>query len=208
MGDTPARRQIHALEKAMQRQAMKLGMSWRTALSARAKALSPRITLVAAALVVVLAAWGALQASGRTSIAPHRLRADLSPTLPKARLTMGGHPFRVDLAESPSDQSRGLGGRKALRPDEGMLFIYRDPGQPSFWMHGMVIAIDMLWIDNDQIVYIVRRAPPPAPGTPDDALPVYTPDKPANFVLEIAAGRAQELGVKVGDRVQFDFSAK
>jgi len=135
-------------------------------------------------------------------------RAELSPTLPKARVIAGGQVFRVDVAELPEDQARGLGGRKALRPDEGMVFVYRERQQPGFWMRGMLIPIDILWIDTDRIVYIVHRAPPPKPGTPDAELPVYTPPAPANLVLEIAAGRARQLGLKVGDTVEFDFSGR
>ncbi|MFI5399480.1 MAG: DUF192 domain-containing protein [SAR324 cluster bacterium] len=134
--------------------------------------------------------------------------AELSPTLPKAKVKAGGQVFRLDVAELPEDQARGLGGRKALRPDEGMVFVYRERQQPGFWMHGMLIPIDMLWIDTDRIVYIVHRAPPPKPGTPDAKLPVYTPPVPANLVLEIAAGRARELDLKVGDKVEFDFSGR
>jgi uncharacterized membrane protein (UPF0127 family) len=135
-------------------------------------------------------------------------RAELSTTLPKAKVKAGGQVFRVDVAELPEDQARGLGGRKALKPDEGMIFVYRDRHEPGFWMHGMIISIDMLWIDTDRIVHIVHRAPPPKPGTPDVKLEVYSPPAQANFVLEIAAGRAKELGLKVGDKVEFDFSGK
>jgi hypothetical protein len=135
-------------------------------------------------------------------------RAELSPTLPKAKAKAGGTVFRLDVAELPADQARGLGGRKALAPDEGMVFVYRERHQPGFWMYGMVIAIDMLWIDTDRIVHIVHRAPPPKSGAPDAELPVYTPPVPANIVLEIAAGRARELGLKVGDKVEFDFSGR
>lgn len=156
--------------------------------------------------LLVLGTMAAIE--GPTPVGRGTARAELSPTLPKAKVVAGGKVFRVDVAELPADQARGLGGRKALLPDEGMVFVYRERHEPSFWMHGMVIPIDMLWIDTDRIVYIVHRAPPPKPGTPDAALPIYTPTAPANLVLEIAAGRARELGLKVGDKVQFDFSGR
>jgi hypothetical protein len=164
--------------------------------------------LALATLAVLALAALALAASGAWSGWPGAARAELSAHLPKAKVRAGGQVFRVDVAELPADQARGLGGRKALRPDEGMLFVYREKGQPAFWMHGMLISIDMLWIDNDRIVHIVHRAPPPAPGTPDAQLPLYEPPRPANFVLEIAAGRAEALGLKPGDRVEFDFSGR
>jgi hypothetical protein len=163
-----------------------------------------RVLCALALLLALLALAGPVTPSGWTSSA----RAELSAHLPKARARAGGQVFRLDVAELPDEQSLGLGGRKALLPDEGMLFVYKEKERSTFWMHGMLIAIDLLWIDNDRIVHIVHRAPPPAPGTPDDALPLYKPPSPANFVLEIAAGRSQALGLKVGDRVEFDFSGR
>ncbi len=182
----------------------------------------------AAGLKGVAARWFALAAFGTAAFGPAAFalaglalsglvpwgggdgiaRAELSAHLPKAKVKAGGQVFRVDVAELQADQTRGLGGRKALLPDEGMLFVYRDKGEQAFWMHGMLISIDMLWIDTDRIVHVVHRAPPPAPGTPDAKLPLYEPPSPANFVLEIAAGRAEALGLKVGDRVEFDFSGR
>lgn len=156
----------------------------------------------------LLALVGTSPLGGPARLGAGLARAELSPTLPKAKVTAGGQVFRVDVAELPEDQARGLGGRRALRPDEGMVFVYRERRQPGFWMHGMLIPIDILWIDTDRIVYIVHRAPPPKPGTPDAKLPVYTPPVPANLVLEIAAGRARTLDLKVGDVVEFDFSGR
>lgn len=161
-----------------------------------------------AALTLPALALLALTTLTSTAWLARTAQAELSARLPKAKVKLGGQVFRVDVAERPEDQSLGLGGRRELKPDEGMLFVYREKSEPAFWMHGMLISIDMLWIDNDRIVHIVRRAPPPASGTPDAALPLYQPPRPANFVLEIAAGRAQALGVKVGDRVEFDFSGR
>lgn len=173
-------------------------------LTLAARLSSTAIPALAVFALTVIAVVGLVALGGWTGTA----QAELSAYLPKAKVKAGGQVFRVDVAELPQDQALGLGGRKALLPDEGMLFVYRDRGQPAFWMHGMLIPIDMLWIDNDQIVYIVHRAPPPAAGTPDAKLPLYEPPRPANFVLEIAAGRAEALGLKVGGRVEFDFSGR
>jgi hypothetical protein len=125
--------------------------------------------------------------------------------MPQARVLLGGQEFRVDVADTPELQQRGLAGRTALGPLEGMLFPYARRGLPSFWMRGMLIPIDIIWIDTDRIVYIAHRVPPPAPGTSLERLPTYAPRDPANLVLEIAAGRAQALGVRVGDRVTLEF---
>jgi uncharacterized protein len=126
----------------------------------------------------------------------------------QAEVVIHGHVFRVDVADTPEKQTLGLGGRRELGPLQGMLFIYADRGRQAFWMHGMFIPIDMIWLDNRRVVHIASDVPPPAPGTPDAQLPTYQPEAPANFVLELAAGRARAVGLHVGDRVQFHFDVR
>jgi hypothetical protein len=123
----------------------------------------------------------------------------------RARVLLGGQTFVVDVVDTPALQSRGLGGRARLGPGEGMLFVYPDKGRRTFWMRGMLIAIDIIWLDNNRIIHIERRVPPPAPGTSPEQLPTYVSPEPANGVLEIAAGRATELGIRVGHYVRMVF---
>ena len=86
-----------------------------------------------------------------------------------------------------------------------MLFLYTDRGRQAFWMKGMRFPIDIIWLDNRRIVHIEHNVPPPRQGTPNASLPVYRSARPANAVLEIAAGIARELGLRNGDLVRFDF---
>ncbi len=127
--------------------------------------------------------------------------------LPKARVTAGGHTFLVDVAQTPDAQQLGLGGRKHLGPSDGMLFLYTEKSRYTFWMKGMLIPIDMIWLDNRRIVHIERRVPFPPHDAPEFSLPTYAPADPANFVLEIAAGRADELHLREGDLVSYDFTS-
>lgn len=124
----------------------------------------------------------------------------------KARVTLAGEVFLVDLAETVPQQRLGLGGRKGLKKNEGMLFLYAQKATRSFWMKGMIISIDILWLDNNRIVHIEHRVPPPRPGTPNSALRVYAAPVSANGVLEIAAGRAAQLGLRVGDSARLTFN--
>ncbi len=120
----------------------------------------------------------------------------------QAEVVIHGQAIRVDVADTPDKQTLGLGGRGRLSAQEGMLFVYAERSRQAFWMHGMLIPIDMIWLDNETVVHIAADVPPPAAGTPDAQLPTYQPEAPANFVLELAAGRARALGLHVGDRVQ------
>ena len=123
--------------------------------------------------------------------------------LPQGKVEAKGVVFTVDLAQTRQQQAHGLSGRAHLGSTDGMLFPYAEKDTYGFWMRAMVISIDIIWLDNREVVHIEHNVPAPAPGTPDHALPSYTPRKPANFVLEIAAGRAQEIGLRVGDLVRY-----
>jgi hypothetical protein len=72
-------------------------------------------------------------------------------------------------------------------------------------MRDMFIAIDMIWLNNNRVVHIEPNVPPPKQGIAVRDLPTYKAQQPANLVLELAAGRSAELGLKVGDRIQLKF---
>jgi uncharacterized membrane protein (UPF0127 family) len=61
----------------------------------------------------------------------------------------------------------------------------------------MRFDIDIVWIRDDRIVDVTRRAL----HDPTGELPVYRPREPANLVLEVPAGTVEKLGWKIGDRV-------
>ena len=138
---------------------------------------------------------------------PRKAEAERSKTeMAKAEVIVGEEVIRVDVADTPSLQSKGLGGRKRLAPNAGMLFVYTEKGRHAFWMRGMYIPIDIIWLDNRRVVHIERDVPPPPPGTPESKLTTYASPSPANLVLELAAGRAKSLGLKLGSQVTFRFN--
>ncbi len=104
---------------------------------------------------------------------------------------------KVEIADEPTEMAKGLGSRKSLGENRGMLFVFAEPGQPAFWMKDMEFPIDIIWIQNDKIIDIA----PNLPVVAAEFLSTYTPKEPANYVLEVNAGFAKEHGIKVGDKV-------
>jgi len=104
--------------------------------------------------------------------------------------------FQVEIAATEAEQRKGLMFRKALAPDRGMLFVYRKPQRAAFWMKNTLIPLDILYIGADgRILSMVRNA------RPHDETPLPS-GGPILGVLEIAGGRAGQLGVLPGDRVR------
>ena len=107
------------------------------------------------------------------------------------------HDFRVEVARSPPEQARGLMFRTEMGPNEGMLFPYRQPQTLSFWMKNTVLSLDLIFIGEDRrIVNIAKRATPYSEAS-------IRSDAPAIAVLELNGGRADELGIVAGARVDW-----
>lgn len=87
--------------------------------------------------------------------------------------------------------------RQSLAPDRGMIFPRDPPGDATFWMKNTLIPLDMIFIRTDGS--IARIAPNAVPMSLD---PVPSLE-PVGAVLEIAGGRAAELGLKPGDKVSW-----
>lgn len=118
---------------------------------------------------------------------------------PLAEVRIGGRWISAEVAASPSSRERGLSGRKGLKEDSGMLFVFQEKGFQAFWMKKMLFPIDIVWIDGQTIVDMAPNVPLPAGADAD--LPVYRPRAPADFVLEVRAGTATSAGWKIGDGV-------
>lgn len=109
----------------------------------------------------------------------------------------------VEVADTPSLRTQGLSGRKEMAQDHGMLFIFEKEEVYSFWMKDMHFPLDFIWIRDDVVADISKNVP--VPETDDERfLPTYTSSVPVDKVLEINAGIANELGIKVGDKVTFN----
>jgi len=153
------------------------------------------IPLLATALfIVVLGIFGGKLGNGQI----------LNPLAeePKKDITVGSVPLKVGVANDEAERKEGLSGKSSLPEAEGLLF---DFGQkdifPSFWMRGMLIPIDIIWINDGKIAKIDKNLTPPEKDTPDSSLKLYYPDKPVDYVLEVNAGFSDKNSLKVGDSV-------
>ncbi len=104
--------------------------------------------------------------------------------------------FRVELAVTPAEQTRGLMFREEMARLAGMLFIYPEAQETAFWMRNTLIPLDMIFIEADgRILKIHENA------IPGDETPIRS-DGPSIAVLEINGGLAREFGIEVGDEVR------
>ncbi|AQR61989.1 hypothetical protein BZG35_10265 [Brevundimonas sp. LM2] len=111
----------------------------------------------------------------------------------------GEHAFLVEIADDAAEQERGLMFRPPLADDRGMLFQFPVAEEQGFWMKNTPSSLDIIYIDpTGRIVSIASHAVPYSEVT----LPS---NGAANGVLELRAGRAEEIGAVPGARVKHPF---
>jgi uncharacterized protein len=76
--------------------------------------------------------------------------------------------------------------------DRGMLFVFEDERERSFWMKNTHIPLDIVYADANGKVVSVK------PMKPMDESPVPS-DGAAKYAVEINQGAAKRAGVKAGD---------
>ena len=134
--------------------------------------------------------------SGGTAIS-ERSPAGLEQVPLTVQSRTGTHRFTVEVARTPEQQAMGLMHRQSLAPDRGMLFPYDPPQNASFWMKNTLIPLDMIFIRENGTVARVAENTVPLSLDPIPSL------EPVAAVLEIAGGRAAELGIQAGDKVNW-----
>jgi len=108
--------------------------------------------------------------------------------------------FKIEIANDDWELQNGLSGRKKLKTNDGMFFIFPKSDYYVFWMKNMKFPIDILWIDGGKIVDIKEKAPVPTTNFVEQ----YLSEQPAMYVLEINSGLVEKYGFKVGDKIRFD----
>lgn len=113
-------------------------------------------------------------------------------------VTIDGHAFQVEVAETKYFLQKGLSGHKALKSNEGMFFVFEIPDNYGFWMKDMTFPIDIIWIGPDFKINHIEQG-----VTPETYPKVFYPEAPSKYVLEVSSGRSETLNFKIGDTVEF-----
>jgi uncharacterized membrane protein (UPF0127 family) len=139
------------------------------------------------------------QASGTTTAEPEETTARPSGLRTLVIDAAGGKEveLRVEIADNLLEQVRGLMYRKELGEDRGMLFVYTEERELSYWMKNTRIPLSIAYIDSEgRIVDILDMKPL------DDEPPHYVSSQPVQYALEVNQGFFERKGVKEGDHIE------
>lgn len=108
----------------------------------------------------------------------------------------------IEVADTDSSRTRGLMQRPSLPDDAGMLFIFQDEQQRSFWMANTPLSLDIMYVRADSTILRIARYTTPfsAAGIPSEGL--------AQFVVEVVAGYSDSIGITEGDRIDWTLQSE
>lgn len=103
----------------------------------------------------------------------------------------------IEVADDEEERAKGLMWRTALADAEGMLFVYNDADYRVFWMRNTFLALDIIFVSKDRRVINIAKQTEPL----SDKL--YRSTKPAQYVVEVAAGFCDQKGVREGTEISW-----
>ncbi len=107
----------------------------------------------------------------------------------------------VELASNEKSRQRGYSGRPSISYQEGMLFVFPLSGYYPFWMKDMLFNLDFIFINKQQIVYMLKDVPSPA-NNKGKVVIVGSKEK-FDKVLEVKSGFVNRYKIKIGDKISY-----
>lgn len=103
----------------------------------------------------------------------------------------------IEIADTDYERETGLMYRDHMEENHAMLFIFENEAPRGFYMKNTEISLDILFLDK------ARKVVKIAPNTRPKSLQTIPSEVPAQYVLEINAGLAEEWNIKQGDSLVF-----
>ncbi len=136
-----------------------------------------------AAAIVLAAALLAFAAPGRAE-APPRI----------AQIKVAGHALRAEVVTTVEQRMKGLMFRQKLGANDGMLFVFDEPGYHSMWMKNTPLPLSVAFVDGEgRILNILDMEP--------QTLDQHMAAGPARFAIETNKGWFAQRRIKAGDNV-------
>lgn len=135
---------------------------------------------------------------------PSVVLGQVPPKFEKRKIQISGKTIVVEIADTDERRAYGLMFRNALPKDEGMLFIFSDERQRSFWMKNTVIPLSIAYINKDRVITEIIDMQPAVLGATRPRS--YPSKKKSMYALEMNIGWFEKN--KIWPGVQFRYADK
>lgn len=125
--------------------------------------------------------------------------------LKKAKITPVSFPqhnlnIQAEVAKNAYQLAKGLMFRKSLDENNGMLFVFNDEKNRTFWMKNTKISLDLIFISKDKKIVDIKENFLPCLNI---SCPSYTSTQSAKYVLEVNAGFVEKNKIQIGEDISF-----
>lgn len=103
----------------------------------------------------------------------------------------------IEIADDDLQTERGMMYRRSLKHDRGMLFIFPDEQERSFWMKNTFIPLDIIYLDASRIIVSITEN-----AQPRSEQSIWS-EAPAKYVVEVNAGFTALHRIAKGDSIDF-----
>jgi uncharacterized protein len=112
------------------------------------------------------------------------------------KLVINGNILEVELANTPLKRSLGLMYRSELPFNSGMLFVFPQSKNLSFWMKDTHIPLSIAYIDENGFIKNIENM------NPEDITSIKS-NSPCKFALEVNQGWFEKNKIRTGDKVMW-----
>ena len=115
--------------------------------------------------------------------------------LAQVRLNAGIHNINAEVASTAEQREIGLMFRPAMPANDGMLFVFAQPGKQCFWMKNTLIPLSIAFLGDDGSVVNIDDMKP-------QTLDGHCSARPVRYVLEMNVGWFAKRGLKAGSKLR------
>lgn len=115
--------------------------------------------------------------------------------LPRVELSAGVHLIRAELADNFVTRMQGLMHRQSMGANEGMLFVFDEPGIHCMWMKNTLIPLSVAYISDDGTIVNIEDMKPHSEDS-------HCTKKPVRFALEMNVGWFESKGLRAGTKLR------
>lgn len=103
----------------------------------------------------------------------------------------------IEIADNDEERNQGLMYRSAMADSLGMLFIFDEEKEQSFWMKNTIMTLDIMYANAQGEILTMYKYTTPYSEAP---IPSY---QKAQYVVEVAGGFTDRYNIQIGDKISF-----
>ncbi|MDF1808073.1 MAG: DUF192 domain-containing protein [Phycisphaerales bacterium] len=124
---------------------------------------------------------------------------------------IGSRTFQLEIVADDETRNLGLGGRKHLDEDKGMIFTFPDSQVRRFVMRDCYFDIDIIYLDSAGRIIAMHHMPVEEQQAESESLyayelrlPKYSSRFSAQYAIELVGGMLEQLNLEEGQLIKLD----